>query len=36
MVWAVADVLVFAPYGSVVPDGRSVPHWSWDGLVTSA
>ena len=34
MVWAVADVLVFAPYGSVVPPDRAVPRWSWDGLVT--
>jgi len=32
MTWAVADVLVFAPYGSEVPAGRSVPRWSWDGL----
>jgi hemoglobin len=32
MTWAVADVLVFAPVGSQVPSGRSMPRWSWDGL----
>ena len=32
MTWAVADVLVFAPIGSQVPAGRSMPRWSWDGL----
>ena len=31
--WAVADVLVYAPMGSQVPDGVRMPHWSWDGLV---
>jgi hemoglobin len=33
MKWAVADVLVYAPYGSTVPPGERVPRWSWDGLV---
>jgi hemoglobin len=32
MVWAVSDVLVYAPKGSQVPDGVAMPHWSWDGL----
>ena len=32
MEWAVADVLVFSPHGSVVPAGLPVPRWSWDGL----
>ena len=33
MVWAVADVLVYAPEGSAVPAGVPMPQWSWDGLV---
>jgi hemoglobin len=33
MEWAVADVLVYAPHGSVAPAGERMPHWSWDGLV---
>ena len=32
MVWAVADVLEYAPVGSTVPAGVAMPHWSWDGL----
>ncbi len=32
MEWAVDDVLVYSPAGSVVPDGLRVPRWSWDGL----
>ena len=32
MEWAVADVLVYAPVGSVVPTGAAMPRWSWDGL----
>ena len=32
MEWAVADVLVYAPVGSVVPAGAAMPRWSWDGL----
>ena len=32
MEWAVADVLVYSPEGSVVPDGLPVPRWTWDGL----
>ncbi|HEX4430280.1 MAG TPA: group II truncated hemoglobin [Frankiaceae bacterium] len=35
MEWAVDDVLVFSPVGSVVPPGGRVPHWSWDGLQQS-
>jgi len=34
MEWAVADVLVYAPYDAVVPAGVPVPRWSWDGLQT--
>lgn len=33
MSWAVADVLVVAPYDAEVPVDASMPHWSWDGLV---
>jgi hemoglobin len=36
MEWAVADVLAYGPPGSVVPGGRPVPRWSWDGLVPTA
>jgi hemoglobin len=32
MVWAVADVLEYAPVGSTVPVGVAIPRWSWDGL----
>jgi hemoglobin len=32
MEWAVRDVLSYSPRGSEVPDGMSIPHWSWDGL----
>ena len=32
MEWAVQDVLVFSPVGSVVPPAARVPRWSWDGL----
>jgi hemoglobin len=35
MEWAVDDVLVFSPAGSLVPPGAQVPHWSWDGLQAS-
>ncbi|HEX3332985.1 MAG TPA: hypothetical protein VHS57_01500 [Acidimicrobiales bacterium] len=31
MEWAVADVMSYAPVGSVVPDARVVPRWSWGG-----
>src|ERR1700710_2191060 len=34
MVWAVDDVLVYSPVGAEVPPGESMPHWSWDGLVS--
>ena len=33
--WAVDDVLVYSAEGSQPPDGLAMPHWSWDGLVTS-
>ena len=36
MEWAVADVLSYAPAGSVVPAGRPVPRWSWSGLETDS
>ena len=32
MEWAVADVLVYAPYDVTVPDHAVVPRWGWDGL----
>ena len=32
MEWAVGDVLVYAPRGSVVPPGVPMPRWTWDGL----
>lgn len=31
MEWAVGEVLSYSPHGSVVPQGRTVPRWSWDG-----
>ena len=32
MEWAVADVLTYSPVDAVVPSGRPMPRWSWDGL----
>ena len=32
MEWAVADVVSYSPKESVVPDGKPVPRWSWEGL----
>lgn len=32
MEWAVRDVLRYAPADAVVPAGRPVPRWTWDGL----
>jgi hemoglobin len=32
MAWAVEEFMAYAPYGSRVPMGVTVPHWSWDGL----
>jgi hemoglobin len=32
MRWAVADVLVYSPQGSVVAPGVPMPRWGWDGL----
>jgi hemoglobin len=32
MRWAVDDVLVYSPVDAVVPAGKPMPHWSWDGL----
>ena len=34
MEWAVAEVLVYSPVDAVVPTGRPMPRWSWDGLQT--
>jgi len=31
MRWAVDNVLVYSPVGSVVPDGVRMPRWGWDG-----
>jgi hemoglobin len=36
MEWAVAEVLIYSPLGSVPPEGLPIPHWDWDGLVASA
>jgi hemoglobin len=33
MEWAVAQVLTYESPDAVVPSGRPVPHWDWDGLV---
>ena len=32
MEWAVADVLTYSPVDAVVPSGRPMPQWGWDGL----
>ena len=32
MDWAVREFMAVSPHGSVVPDGLSVPRWTWDGL----
>jgi hemoglobin len=32
MRWAVDDVLVYSPQGSVVAPGAPMPRWGWDGL----
>jgi hemoglobin len=34
MRWAVDDVMTYSPADAVVPTGKLVPRWSWDGLVT--
>jgi hemoglobin len=36
MEWAVADVLAYSPVDAVVPAGRPMPRWSWDGLQSEA
>jgi hemoglobin len=33
MEWATAEVDSYSEPGSQVPDGLSVPHWDWNGLV---
>ena len=33
MEWAVAEVLTYSPVDAVVPAGRPMPRWSWDGLL---
>jgi hemoglobin len=35
MEWAVADVVSYSPKESVVPDGKPVPRWTWDGPAES-
>jgi hemoglobin len=35
MEWAVEDVLRYPAEDAVVPSGVEMPHWDWDGLVTS-
>jgi hemoglobin len=32
MEWAGGEVLSYAPEDAVVPAGRPVPRWGWDGL----
>ena len=32
MRWAVDDVLVYSPTGTVVARGKAIPRWGWDGL----
>jgi hemoglobin len=32
MEWAVREVHLYNPSGSIVPDRLAVPQWSWDGL----
>jgi hemoglobin len=32
--WAVKEVHAYSPHGSVAPEGRPMPHWSWNGLET--
>ena len=32
MQWAVSDVLIYAPTGSVVPADAPMPRWTWSGL----
>ena len=34
MRWAVDNVLVYSPFGSVVPPEIRMPRWDWDGLRT--
>ena len=36
MRWAVDDVLVYSPTGTVVAPGAPMPHWGWDGLEAPA
>jgi hemoglobin len=36
MRWAVDDVLVYSPHGTVVAPGASMPRWGWDGLEAGA
>ena len=31
MVWAVDDVLTYSAPDAIVPAGKPMPHWSWDG-----
>jgi hemoglobin len=32
MEWAVTEVLSYPDQDSVVPPGRPMPQWSWNGL----
>ena len=36
MTWAVDEVLLLGPPEATVPDGRQLPHWTWEGLVQRA
>jgi hemoglobin len=33
MRWAVDDVLSYSPVDAVVPPGKAMPRWGWDGLI---
>jgi len=32
MEWAVEDMTAYSAHDAFVPEGLTVPHWSWDGL----
>jgi hemoglobin len=34
MTWAVGEYMAVAPHGVAVPEGKPVPRWGWDGLIS--
>ncbi len=36
MEWAMSEVNSYSPRGVHIPDGLSIPQWSWNGPVTSS